>query len=484
MGVSPRYTPDPRIEALGEGFYDIVEAARFPKLILRFRNQPWAERIGLGDLSPEEWQTHFAEFEPLPRNLVHPLALRYHGHQFRSYNPDLGDGRGFLFAQLRDPSDQRLLDLGTKGSGQTPFSRSGDGRLTLKGAVREALATEMLEWLGVNTSKTFSFFETGESLIRNDEPSPTRAAVLVRLSHSHIRFGSFQRHAAYRDQKRLEALLTYSIENFDPDLKSLTLEEQIVGFIRRVSERSARTCAAWMIAGFVHGVLNTDNMNITGESFDYGPWRFLPTYDSRFTAAYFDHSGLYAYGRQPESVIWNLEQLASCFLLLWPEGKSTEPISEAIGAFTAAFNHTVIEKFLDRLGLEPLSADENGDLLSATFEFLNRSQVGYDQFFFDWYAGTNSTTRARTGVAQEFYQHESFSAVFEKLQLFSARADAVKRLSDSYFQRAKPCSMLIDEVEWIWEPIASQDDWTRFDKKIEDIRRLRHLWGRELYSQT
>ena len=136
----------------------------------------------------DEWARHFAGFVPLPGNLAEPLALRYHGHQFRIYNPDLGDGRGFVFAQLRDAADGRLLDLGTKGSGQTPWSRGGDGRLTLKGGVREVLASEMLEALGVYTSKGFSLFETGESLHRSDEPSPTRASVLVRLeplAHPH-----------------------------------------------------------------------------------------------------------------------------------------------------------------------------------------------------------------------------------------------------------------------------------------------------------
>jgi uncharacterized protein YdiU (UPF0061 family) len=152
---SESYKAAPRILDLGEGFADAVEPARFPAHTLRFRNQRWAERVGLGGLSEEEWLAHFACFEPLPDNLRQPLALRYHGHQFDSYNPDLGDGRGFLFAQLRDARDQRLLDLGTKGSGRTPYSRGGDGRLTLKGGVREVLATEMLEALGVYTSKSF-----------------------------------------------------------------------------------------------------------------------------------------------------------------------------------------------------------------------------------------------------------------------------------------------------------------------------------------
>ena len=126
-----------------------------------------------------------------------PLAMRYHGHQFRTYNPDIGDGRGFLFAQLRDDGEAGCSIWRTKGSGQTPYSRFGDGRLTLKGGVREVLAAEMLEALGVYTSKAFSLFETGEALMRGDEPSPTRSSVLVRLSHSHIRFGTFQRLAFF-----------------------------------------------------------------------------------------------------------------------------------------------------------------------------------------------------------------------------------------------------------------------------------------------
>src|SRR6185295_8001328 len=137
----------------------------------------------------------------------------YHGHQFRTYNPDLGDGRGFLFAQLRDDGG-RLLDLATKGSGQTPYSRFGDGRLTLKGGVREVLAAEMLEALGVYTSKAFSLFETGEALTRGDEPSPTRSSVLVRLQHSHIRFGTFQRLATLGLDEQIAKLTDYCLRHY------------------------------------------------------------------------------------------------------------------------------------------------------------------------------------------------------------------------------------------------------------------------------
>jgi uncharacterized protein YdiU (UPF0061 family) len=157
------YRPEKAFLALGGDFHDVVVPAAFPAHRLRYRNQRAAAEVGLEGLTDAAWVGHFGRFEPLPGSLPQPLALRYHGHQFRTYNPELGDGRGFLFAQLRDGAG-RLMDLGTKGSGRTPWSRFGDGRLTLKGAVREILATEMLEALGVTTSRTFSVIETGEAL--------------------------------------------------------------------------------------------------------------------------------------------------------------------------------------------------------------------------------------------------------------------------------------------------------------------------------
>ena len=303
MPPTPGYRPSIRHGDLGPAFFDVVKAADFPRHILRYRNQRWAGRVGLEGLTDEEWLEHFGRFQPLPESFPEPLALRYHGHQFRVYNPDLGDGRGFLFAQLHDRLDGRLLDLATKGSGRTPWSRGADGRLTLKGGVREILATEMLEAQGVETSKSFSLVETGEDLERGDEPSPARSSVLVRLSHSHMRFGTFQRLLFQDDTKSLRALLDHTIQSYRPELWHDDETRRAAAFLEDVCRRVARVGAQWMAAGFVHGVLNTDNINVTGESFDYGPWRFLPVYDPAFTAAYFDHTGLYAFGRQPDALL-------------------------------------------------------------------------------------------------------------------------------------------------------------------------------------
>ncbi len=472
MTTESRYRPDPRFPELGDGFFDPVPAARFPACRLRFRNQPWAERVGLGELSEDDWSRHFWAFEPLPGNLSQPLALRYHGHQFQVYNPQLGDGRGFLFAQLRDPVDRRLLDLGTKGSGQTPWSRGGDGRLTLKGGVREILATEMLEALGVYTSKTFSLFETGEALDRGDEPSPTRSSVMVRLSHGHVRFGSFQRQAYLRDTARLRTLLEFAVAHYLPEVSADAGADLAAAFLRAVSERSARLAASWMVAGFVHGVLNTDNMNVTGESFDYGPWRFLPRYDPQFTAAYFDSMGLYAYGRQPASVLWNLQQLAAALTPL----ASPERLEEALETYQSVFRAEYRGRFLDRLGVGSRGDEADTSLVRAAIGFLSESYVGFDRFFFDWYGGAPSVARAMGGVASRHYagpRYEEFRALLDR----HAPAHP-ERLGDDYFRRDQPCSMSIQEVEAIWEAIAVRDDWSLLDAKIAEIRTMGAAFGR------
>jgi uncharacterized protein YdiU (UPF0061 family) len=471
MPVSPAYQPDPQFSSLGPEFADPVKAADFPATILRFRNDRAAATVGLDTLTDAEWIAHFGRFGPLPGNLAEPLALRYHGHQFRSYNPEIGDGRGFLYAQLREAGTGRLLDLGTKGSGQTPYSRFGDGRLTLKGGVREVLATAMLEALGVPTSRSFSLVETGEALQRNDEPSPTRSAVLTRLSHSHIRFGTFQRHAYFDRADLIGQLVDYSVETYYPGLGNAP--EKPVALFRAVLARSAELVGRWMAAGFVHGVLNTDNMNLTGESFDYGPYRFLPRNDPNFTAAYFDETGLYAFGRQPEAVFWNLRQLAGALTLVTP----AEPLVEAINAFSAAYRAALAASMLRRLGLASRGADEDVDLVNAAFRALAEGGAAqrWEPFFFDWFGGRASESRALAGPRAGIYDGEAFMIFRAALAPYAM--ERPERLASDYFSTTEPEELLYDEIEAIWGAIAERDDWRPFDRKLARIEAARQGWG-------
>ena len=444
MPLSPQaYRPARPLTEIADFLADPVEAADFPQTVIRFRNDRAAAEIGLETLRDEEWVAHLGRFQPLPDTLPGPMALRYHGHQFRQYNSDLGDGRGFTFAQMV-ATDGRLLELGTKGSGQTPYSRFGDGRLTLKGGVREILATEMLEALNVPTSRTLSLIETGEALHRGDEPSPTRSAVMVRMSHGHIRIGSFQRLAFERDEAGMKRLVAYVLRHFygeasDDPVRLLTL----------VAERAATLAARYMTAGFVHGVLNSDNINVTGESFDYGPWRFAPTWDPEFTAAYFDQTGLYALGRQPEAIQWDVMQLASSLRLI----AESEPLIAALEGFATTYQAEIVTAILWRLGVTPRGGTEDRALVQSFERALRTSQAGIDRVYFDLFGGQ----------VPDHYD-DTWSELRDLIEPYAPR-----RARDHAYWQGEPESMLIDEVEAIWAPIAERDDWTMLYDKVARV---------------
>ena len=459
---------------LGAAFFDPVEPAKFPRHILRYRNQRAAARIGLQSLPDDEWIDRFGRFKPIAGSVERPLALRYHGHQFRSYNPELGDGRGFLFAQVFELATGRLLDLGTKGSGETPWSRRGDGRLTLKGGVREVLATEMLEALGVETSKSFSLIETGEQLERHDEPSPTRSSVLVRLNHSNIRIGTFQRLAFHRDSENLIRLLDHTIEHYMPDLlpdlaENRSVESRAVAFVREVSRRNARLTAQWMAAGFVHGVLNSDNINVTGESFDYGPWRFVPTYNPNFVAAYYDEMGLYAFGRQPNAMAWNMARLAEALIPI----ADSQSLASALDNFGPTLQRAYASEVVRRLGLRPRGIDPDAALAATFTGFMLETQAPFERCYFDLYGGLARPLRLDRSPSSNVYASKSFEALRANLSLYQPRDAA--RLDHSYFE-GEPCTMLIEDLESIWDAIASNNDWGPFNRKIEQIGLMRDAY--------
>ena len=470
----PDARPERAWEALGEGFADAVEPADFPQTVERFWNGRAAETVGLGALDDAQRTAAFARFERPEGAQASALAVRYHGHQFRTYNPQIGDGRGFLYAQLREIAGRaRLMDLGTKGSGTTPWSRSGDGRLTLKGGVREVLATAMLEALGVPTSRSLALYETGEQLMRGDEPSPTRSAVLTRLSWSHLRFGVFQRHAYEDRADRIGMLVDYAAEHLLPELAGLEGEARPAGLMRAVVARSAHLAARWMAAGFVHGVLNTDNMVVTGESFDYGPWRFLPRSDPDFTAAYFDESGLYAFGRQPEAVFWNLQQLAATLTMVCPQA----PLVEALNGYADAYRAAMGRAIAHRFGVAPQGAEPDLKLAEAAFAALAEGGevVRWEPVFFDWFGGAASERRALEGPRRAAYDGEAFKTLRRALESY-APADPA-RLAGPVFTADDPQEMLIDEVEALWSPIAEHDDWAPLDAKLEAIDGAREAYS-------
>ncbi|MDX2213998.1 MAG: YdiU family protein [Oculatellaceae cyanobacterium bins.114] len=461
---------EPAFESLGEDYYDRVSAAEFPQHTLRFRNDDLLPKIGLDP--SEVTDEHFIEAFGKFIGRVPLLAMRYHGYQFGEYNPYLGDGRGFLYGQVRGV-DGELYDFGTKGSGSTPYSRGGDGRLTLKGGVREVLAAEMLHRLGVRTSRCLSLVETGEGLWRGDEPSPTRSSVMVRFNRSHIRFGTFERSHTLQRPDLTQQLLDHVITYYYPHLQQEG--DRYAQFYAELVQRVATLAAQWMSVGFCHAVLNTDNMSITGESFDYGPYAFIERYDPKFTAAYFDYFGRYCYANQPLICKLNLELLQVPLAAVI----ETSDLEAGLAQFEDHYYAAYQRRMLHKLGFEQLPASLAENLLKLTIQFLQTTQIGYHDFFLSlrqqfspqWREDANlifaaSVSPNADALASSFKQ---WRQAYQ--QTLSTLADSEMTAVKQRLDRHNPSTILIrPEIEAVWEPITVEDDWEPFYALLKRIR--------------
>ncbi|MBW4634493.1 MAG: YdiU family protein [Iphinoe sp. HA4291-MV1] len=461
---------EPALESVGDDYYDKVAAAEFPQHILRWRNDALLPRLGLNPqfVKNEHFICAFGKFEerkPL-------LALRYHGYQFGEYNPFLGDGRGFLYGQVRG-IDGELYDFGTKGSGRTPYSRGGDGMLTLKGGVREILAAEMLHHLGVRTSRCLSMIETGLSLWRGDEPSPTRSSVIVRMGRSHIRFGTFERLHYLRRPDLTKKLLDHVIEQYYRYLMSE--EDKYALFYADLVKRTAELVAQWMAAGFCHAVLNTDNMSITGESFDYGPYAFITSYQPYFTAAYFDYYGRYCYTHQPSICKWNLETLQDALKAVI----DPTDMQAGLARFDEYYQSEYRTLMLKKLGFEQLSHPEADELLKLTIQFLQDSQVGYHHFFYEMARTFSLKWRDEPGLMMansDIVPASGVSEVFDNLCILYHKIlndfdlGQIENIAQTLARYNPKTVILRPVIESIWESIVQEDNWQPFYELIERIQ--------------
>ena len=463
----------PVLESIGDEYYDIVTAAEFPQHILRFRNDDILPRLGLDPDKVDD--AHLIEAFGKFQGRSPFLALRYHGYQFGEYNPFLGDGRGFLYGQVRS-QDGNVYDFGTKGSGSTPYSRGGDGRLTLKGGVREVLAAEALHSLGVRTSRTLCLVETGEALWRGDEPSPTRSSVMIRFSRSHIRFGTFERLEYLKRPDLIQKLLEHVIDIYYPSARLLTdPQERYIHFYDELVQRTAELVAQWMAAGFCHGVLNTDNMSITGESFDYGPYAFIDKYDPKFTAAYFDYARRYCFGNQPIICQWNLKLLQKPLKLVMPEAD----LEACLGEYKQRYENHYEKLMLQRLGFNQLSDDLGSELFKQTLALLEAVEVGYHEFFreltvqfsSDWREQIDaifSTTMAASDSAAAKIL-DSWRRLYQKA-LQSLSPEAMEEVQSTLKRNNPQTALVRPEIEAVWEPIVADDNWQPFYQLIEKVR--------------
>lgn len=307
---------------------------------------------------------------------VQPLALAYAGHQFGHFVPQLGDGRALLLGDVTDASGQ-VREIQLKGSGRTAYSRRGDGRAALGPVLREYVVSEAMAALGVPTTRALAAVVTGEQVMRE---TPLPGAVITRVASSHIRVGTFQFFAARQDFAGLRALADYAIARHYPE--AAQAPSPSLALLECVIAAQADLVAQWMLKGFIHGVMNTDNMAVSGETIDYGPCAFMEQYDPTTVFSFIDERGRYAYGNQPSMALWNLTRLAEALLPLLAEDEeqAVSVAQDALGAFEGRFQASYLAGLRAKLGLKTAQVDDT-DLFRSLLETMQAAQGDFTQTF-------------------------------------------------------------------------------------------------------
>ncbi len=323
-------------------------------------NHALAAEIGV---STDDFPVDVLAGNTVPKGAM-PLAAAYAGHQFGGFSPQLGDGRAVLLGEVIGPDGIRR-DIQLKGAGRTYFSRGGDGRATIGPVLREYLVSEAMHALGVPTTRALAAVTTGEPVQRE---TPLPGAVLTRVAHSHLRVGSFQFHYARQDKAALETLTEYALARHYPEAKGP------LGLLDAVVATQAKLIAKWMGLGFIHGVMNTDNSAISGETIDYGPCAFMDVYHPETVFSSIDRQGRYAYATQPKIALWNLSQLAQTLVPLVGE---VEPLEASLGRFDDIYATEFTRIFTAKLGL----AAQDVDFIVATLKMMSDEGVDFTLFF-------------------------------------------------------------------------------------------------------
>lgn len=350
-----------------------------PRLVIW--NQALAKELGHFANANPEWLAQTMSGNQIPVGSA-PIAQAYAGHQF-GHLAMLGDGRAILLGEILTPTHQRY-DLQLKGAGRTPFSRRGDGRAALAPMLREYLMGEAMHALGIPTTRGLAVVTTGETVYRE---TPLAGAILTRVAASHLRIGTFEYAALHEDPSLLRALADYTIQRHYPECA----HTDYVTFLASVIDRQAYLVAQWLLVGFVHGVMNTDNVALSGETLDYGPCAFIDRYDRGSVFSSIDHDGRYAYGQQPEIMQWNLARFAETLIpLLHPDtAKALEMATDQVTQFHSVFERYFQEGMRRKLGL-PQTSDSPAALISALLSLMQAARLDYTQTFVD-IATTNTT---------------------------------------------------------------------------------------------
>jgi len=335
-------------------------------------NEPLASELGLDPAAIDRGELAELGAGQWILEGMEPLAQKYTGHQFGYYNPELGDGRGLLLWETLDPRGRRW-EWHLKGAGKTPYSRFGDGRAVLRSSIREYLASEALHHLGIPTTRALFLTAASDPVYRE---TPETAATLLRVSRTHLRFGHFEYACYHLGEEMLARLADYAIETCYPQLQGLEAPERYVRLLEEMITRTAQLIARWQAAGFAHGVMNTDNMSILGETFDYGPYAFMDDFDAGLICNHTDTGGRYAFNRQPEIGFWNCQALARAMRPLMDD----DQVRRALRRYETAYNSLFLELMGKKLGMTRAQR-EDLPLIMDMFRLLHGNKVDYTIFF-------------------------------------------------------------------------------------------------------
>lgn len=362
---------------LPEELFEHVHPSRVPQQQLMVYNNPLA--LELGFPFRENHTKEIADLlsgNSLPKELT-PYAQAYAGHQFGYFNK-LGDGRAILLGEVLTKNKKRV-DIQLKGAGRTPFSRNGDGKATLSSMLREYLISEAMYALNIPTSRSLAVVCTGETVRRE---KPHRGAILTRVASSHIRVGTFEYAYQMKDHDVLKKLADYTIDRHYPELHAT--ENPYLSLLEKVIDQQIDLVVNWMRVGFIHGVMNTDNVTISGETIDYGPCAFMNTYNPKTVFSSIDTQGRYAFGNQPKITHWNMTCLAGALLPLLHENEkiAIDQAQQLLDTFPKKYEHKWTTMFCSKLGLNPISS-ENKQLINDLLDWMEQKQADYTNTFVD-----------------------------------------------------------------------------------------------------
>lgn len=437
---------------LPEHFYERINPATFtsPKLIIF--NHELAKELGMNveDLSSQELASIFSGQTILKGS--EPIAQAYAGFQFGYPNPQLGDGRAHLLGEVSG------FDIQLKGSGQTRFSRQGDGRSALGPVLREYLVSEAMHTLGVPTTRALCAVSTGEEVYRQFGPEP--GGIFTRVAEGHIRVGTFQYFLFKRDLKSMEKLLCYTVNRHYPELNELDVKEKSLAFIKSLIKKQSDLIAAWTSLGFIHGVMNTDNFSVAGITLDYGPCAFMDEFNFNKVFSSIDHHSRYSFFNQTSIAQWNILRLADCLLPFIDESQevAAKIVEQEVRELMNLFPEKRIHALAKKIGIDDYHDEDDEDefLIMDFLKYLEEAGLDYTLAF-------RNLTRLYQGD-QSFYPcHKLFDSFLERWKERVKNVDHLNNINPLYIPRNHQVQKAID--------LAYKNDFSYFHQLHEVLKR-------------